>query len=134
MSAQINRFQIVSRNCNFLGRKITRKESNGSFPPFLTQNGNFRYINKFTKNQVVFEKSATYFDNPEAAKQAFALVPEATILVILYDPAKRSYSWYQVGVKIHFTKPYQNGTTILAYESPQWYSSCEFEKFWGDSG
>ncbi|KAK6020213.1 hypothetical protein OSTOST_14137, partial [Ostertagia ostertagi] len=34
------------------------------------------------------DKSATYFDNPSAAKQAFALIPNAKIVVILYDPQK----------------------------------------------
>ncbi|PIO52894.1 hypothetical protein TELCIR_25792, partial [Teladorsagia circumcincta] len=53
------------------------------------------YSKRFTAAHVVFDKSATYFDNPSAAKQAFALVPNAKIVVILYDPTRRAYSWYQ---------------------------------------
>ncbi|WKY06584.1 hypothetical protein Q1695_006623 [Nippostrongylus brasiliensis] len=53
------------------------------------------YTQKFSRAHVVFDKSATYFDNPNAAKQAFALVPNAKIVVILYDPSRRAYSWYQ---------------------------------------
>lgn len=44
----------------------------------------------------LFEKSATYFDSKDAPKRAHALVPDAKLLVILYDPAQRAYSWYQV--------------------------------------
>ncbi|CAI4222133.1 unnamed protein product [Auanema sp. JU1783] len=53
------------------------------------------YINKFTPAKVVFEKSATYFDNPEAAKQLSSLLPDAKVVVILYNPTLRAYSWYQ---------------------------------------
>ncbi|PIO59565.1 sulfotransferase domain protein [Teladorsagia circumcincta] len=52
------------------------------------------YSKRFTAAHVVFDKSATYFDNPSAAKQAFALVPNAKIVVILYDPTRRAYSCY----------------------------------------
>lgn len=50
----------------------------------------------FSSAHVVFDKSATYFDSAVAAKQAFSLLPQAKIVVILYDPARRAYSWYQV--------------------------------------
>ncbi|KAJ1368506.1 hypothetical protein KIN20_029649, partial [Parelaphostrongylus tenuis] len=53
------------------------------------------YSRQFTSAQIVLEKSATYFDNAYAALQAHALVPEAKIVVLLYDPARRAYSWYQ---------------------------------------
>uniref|UniRef100_A0A1I7XJV0 DNA polymerase II subunit 2 n=1 Tax=Heterorhabditis bacteriophora TaxID=37862 RepID=A0A1I7XJV0_HETBA len=59
-------------------------------------NAIFRYANKFKPSRVVYEKSATYFDNLDSAKQVATLIPDAKIIVILYDPAKRAYSWYQV--------------------------------------
>ncbi|VDO05816.1 unnamed protein product [Haemonchus placei] len=65
------------------------------------------YSSKFSPAHVVFDKSATYFDNPAAAKQAFTLVPNAKIVVILYDPARRAYSWYQ-----HMLA--HNDTTVIA--------------------
>ena len=46
---------------------------------------------------VVFEKSATYFDQEIVAKRLSALLPKAPVVVILIDPGKRAYSWYQVG-------------------------------------
>lgn len=55
-----------------------------------------RYISNFNKSHVIFEKSATYFDNTDAAKQVSVLLPSANVVVILYDPALRAYSWYQV--------------------------------------
>ena len=45
---------------------------------------------------LLFEKSATYFDSPLAAKRASALLPGAKIVAILEDPVRRAYSWYQV--------------------------------------
>ncbi|VDP14357.1 unnamed protein product [Heligmosomoides polygyrus] len=53
------------------------------------------YSGMFSSAHVVFDKSATYFDSAVAAKQAFSLLPQAKIVVILYDPARRAYSWYQ---------------------------------------
>ncbi|KAK3588977.1 hypothetical protein CHS0354_043147 [Potamilus streckersoni] len=44
---------------------------------------------------LLFEKSATYFDNADAPMRAFALLPKTKIISILVDPAKRAYSWYQ---------------------------------------
>ncbi|EPB77003.1 hypothetical protein ANCCEY_03911 [Ancylostoma ceylanicum] len=58
-------------------------------------NGIEWYTRQFTRAHVVYDKSATYFDNANAARDAFALVPDAKIVVILYDPARRAYSWYQ---------------------------------------
>ncbi|VDM40201.1 unnamed protein product [Toxocara canis] len=55
-----------------------------------------QFLNKTSpEHTVVFEKSATYFDNPEAPRTAAALLPKANIIVILLDPAIRAYSWYQ---------------------------------------
>ncbi|CAJ0604455.1 unnamed protein product [Cylicocyclus nassatus] len=53
------------------------------------------YAHHFSKSRIIFEKSATYFDNGNAAKDAFALIPDAKIIVILSDPSRRAYSWYQ---------------------------------------
>ncbi|CAD6191323.1 unnamed protein product [Caenorhabditis auriculariae] len=59
------------------------------------ENGIEWYSRHFRHSIVVFEKSATYFDNPNAPKQAAALVPNTKVLIVLYDPAKRAYSWFQ---------------------------------------
>ncbi|VDK48122.1 unnamed protein product, partial [Cylicostephanus goldi] len=53
------------------------------------------YAHHFSKSRIVYEKSATYFDNGNAARDAFALIPNAKIIVILSDPSRRAYSWYQ---------------------------------------
>ena len=45
---------------------------------------------------LLFEKSATYFESRLAARRASALLPGANIVVILDDPIRRAYSWYQV--------------------------------------
>uniref|UniRef100_A0A914ZHT9 [heparan sulfate]-glucosamine N-sulfotransferase n=2 Tax=Parascaris univalens TaxID=6257 RepID=A0A914ZHT9_PARUN len=47
------------------------------------------------QHTIIFEKSATYFDNTDAPRLAAALLPKADIIVILLDPAIRAYSWYQ---------------------------------------
>lgn len=44
---------------------------------------------------LLYEKSATYFDQIQAPKRAHALLPDNYIVVVLIDPAKRAYSWYQ---------------------------------------
>ena len=53
----------------------------------------FPKVNKSTT--VVFEKSANYFDSSLAPRRAAALLPKAKLIVILSDPSKRAYSWYQ---------------------------------------
>ncbi|XP_022105719.1 bifunctional heparan sulfate N-deacetylase/N-sulfotransferase 4-like [Acanthaster planci] len=58
------------------------------------------YLNFFpqvdnTSADVLFEKSATYFDNLHAPRRAHWLLPKAKLIAILIDPAKRAYSWYQ---------------------------------------
>ena len=45
---------------------------------------------------LLFEKSATYFVHPMAPQRAKALLPQAQLVVILADPSRRAYSWYQV--------------------------------------
>ncbi|CAJ0959022.1 unnamed protein product, partial [Mesorhabditis belari] len=64
------------------------------------ENGLEWYIDKFSPSSTVFEKSATYFDNTEAPIQVFTLIPNAKIVVVLYDPALRAYSWFQ-HIKAH---------------------------------
>ncbi|XP_076806907.1 bifunctional heparan sulfate N-deacetylase/N-sulfotransferase 1-like [Clavelina lepadiformis] len=46
-------------------------------------------------NTILFEKSATYFDQAVVAKRLNALLPKKPVIAILLDPAKRAYSWYQ---------------------------------------
>ncbi|KAM3726828.1 Bifunctional heparan sulfate N-deacetylase/N-sulfotransferase [Dirofilaria immitis] len=58
---------------------------------------------------IVFEKSATYFDNPDAPRTSSALLPKAEIVIILLDPAMRAYSWYQ-HMRAH------NDTTAMTHE------------------
>ncbi|KAF2355048.1 Heparan sulfate-N-deacetylase [Trinorchestia longiramus] len=45
--------------------------------------------------QVIFEKSATYFDSPVAPARVRALLPNARLVVLLLPPERRAYSWYQ---------------------------------------
>ena len=45
-----------------------------------------------------FEKSANYFDAEKTTARVHALLPTAKLIVILIDPAKRAYSWFQVSV------------------------------------
>ena len=57
------------------------------------------YYEKFSNrpyNQIIFEKSANYFDNHETPIDLSALLPNARLIVILSDPVDRAYSWYQV--------------------------------------
>ena len=61
----------------------------------------YRYMEFFPDltndtEKVMFEKSATYFDMEESPRRAHALLPNAKLISILIDPAKRAYSWYQV--------------------------------------
>ena len=74
-----------------------------------------RYMDNFdypTKNQLLFEKSATYFTHPFAPYRAAQLLPEAKIIIILHDPVIRAYSWYQVNniqnafSSSHVSKPF----------------------------
>lgn len=47
---------------------------------------------------VLFEKSATYFDNPAVPQLMRHLLSDIKIIVLLMDPIDRAYSWYQVTV------------------------------------
>ncbi|XP_046856204.1 bifunctional heparan sulfate N-deacetylase/N-sulfotransferase 2-like [Xenia sp. Carnegie-2017] len=44
---------------------------------------------------LLFEKTANYFDSRKTPSRAFALLPQVKILIILKDPVKRAYSWFQ---------------------------------------
>lgn len=46
-------------------------------------------------NQILFEKSANYFDAVKGPMRVSALLPNAKIITIFIDPMKRAYSWYQ---------------------------------------
>ena len=48
------------------------------------------------QNTMLFEKSANYFDSEITPKRVQALLPQVKIIVIITDPGKRAYSWYQV--------------------------------------
>lgn len=57
------------------------------------------YAEKFmntSRTTVIFEKTANYFDNPTAPESIHSLLPNSKLLIILSDPVKRAYSWYQV--------------------------------------
>lgn len=51
--------------------------------------------------QMLFEKSANYFDNELTPKRVQALLPNVRIIVLLADPIRRAYSWYQVIISLH---------------------------------
>ena len=70
-----------------------------------------RYMSNFhypTKNQLLFEKSATYLTHPLAPARASELLPEAKIIIILHDPVIRAYSWYQVSFVWNSFQPISN--------------------------
>ena len=58
-----------------------------------------RYMDFFplpNNDTIIFEKSANYFDQLLTPKRVNALLGNNYIVVVLIDPAKRAYSWYQV--------------------------------------
>ena len=52
--------------------------------------------NHINFSQITFEKSATYFTHLLAPERIRVLLPDVKLIVILADPIKRAYSWYQV--------------------------------------
>ncbi|CAL8113862.1 unnamed protein product [Orchesella dallaii] len=52
-------------------------------------------VEESVKKPILFEKSATYFDNELVPRRAHALLPKSKIVTILISPSKRAYSWYQ---------------------------------------
>jgi len=76
-------------------------------------------------NMILFEKSANYFDARKTPMRAHALLPEAKIITILYNPMKRAYSWYQVWNKLigfltHFHHPFSTAWAV----SHNWKKIC----------
>ena len=64
---------------------------------------NFPYPkNNLNFTQFVFEKSATYFNHPLTPERVHALIPQAKVIILLADPIKRAYSWYQVSPDFAF--------------------------------
>jgi len=51
-----------------------------------------------SRGRLLFEKSAGYFDSELAPLRLYTLLPRVKLVCILLDPAKRAYSWYQVGL------------------------------------
>lgn len=47
-------------------------------------------------SDIIFEKTANYFDNELAPIYIKNLLPESKLIVILTNPIDRAYSWYQV--------------------------------------
>ncbi|KAL3118157.1 hypothetical protein niasHT_001931 [Heterodera trifolii] len=80
------------------------------------------YAEQFANNtgavSVLFEKTANYFDNPNAPAAVHALVPNARLIVILDDPAQRAYSWYQ-HMRAH------NNSVALQHTAEQLFISNE---------
>ena len=66
----------------------------------------FRYMDFFpipNNDTLLFEKSANYFDNSVVPRRLHALLSESYIIVVLINPIKRAYSWYQVIHSLIFT-------------------------------
>ncbi|CAI9723640.1 heparan sulfate N-deacetylase N-sulfotransferase [Octopus vulgaris] len=55
----------------------------------------FKLDNPNQTDIVFFEKTAAYFDNPMAPMRIASLIPDVKLVLILLDPIKRAYSWYQ---------------------------------------
>ncbi|XP_018649753.1 putative heparan sulfate n-deacetylase/n-sulfotransferase [Schistosoma mansoni] len=58
-------------------------------------NNRSNYLKSYAAEQIRFEKSATYFDNPKSPARIQALMPEVKLIVLLRNPIERAYSWYQ---------------------------------------
>lgn len=58
------------------------------------------YLSKFptrsNRTIRIFEKSANYFDGDKVPERVHALLPKVKLIIILINPIKRAYSWYQV--------------------------------------
>uniref|UniRef100_UPI00358FA339 uncharacterized protein n=1 Tax=Myxine glutinosa TaxID=7769 RepID=UPI00358FA339 len=48
-----------------------------------------------TQAEILFEKSANYFDSINAPRRAAALLPHARLIALLAPPGQRAHSWYQ---------------------------------------
>jgi hypothetical protein len=67
--------------------------------------------------QLLFEKSANYFDNELTPKRVQALLPNARILLLLVDPVRRAYSWYQVTFSFVLNYPVFPKLTLIQLNS-----------------
>lgn len=47
-------------------------------------------------SDIIFEKTANYFDNNLAPLYIKNLLPKIKLIIILTNPVDRAYSWYQV--------------------------------------
>ncbi len=71
-----------------------------------------------SRRKTIFEKSANYFDADDAPHRAHALLPNAKLIAILINPAKRAYSWYQVYNNLLFMKTAVDLWSNIAIEVP----------------
>lgn len=87
---------------------FTNKQIENSFEELHFFNGkNYEkglkwYAEKFvnfraTSKDIIFEKTANYFDSELAPQYIKNLLPNVKLVVILSNPVDRAYSWYQVG-------------------------------------
>lgn len=63
----------------------------------------FPYPDSSSSCRVVFEKTANYFNHELGPLRVHSLLPRAKIIIILSDPVKRAYSWYQHQVAHNFS-------------------------------
>ncbi|CAH8572817.1 unnamed protein product [Schistosoma turkestanicum] len=62
---------------------------------FNNNDNRSNYFKHYFVEQIRFEKSATYFDNPKTPPRIQALMPKVKLIVLLRNPVERAYSWYQ---------------------------------------
>ena len=55
-----------------------------------------RFPNRSSSNILLFDKSSSYFANSAVSFRIKAITPKARLIIILDDPARRAYSFYQV--------------------------------------
>ena len=60
------------------------------------------------RSRLVFEKSAGYFDSELAPQRIHALLPHVKLICILLNPARRAYSWYQVGMSLELSSSFEH--------------------------
>ncbi|KAL5506571.1 hypothetical protein EMCRGX_G008243 [Ephydatia muelleri] len=73
---------------------------------------------------VVFEKTANYFNHELGPLRAHTLLPRAKIIVILSDPIKRAYSWYQHQVAHNFSTALNYSFSEVLY-APYYHNASE---------
>ncbi|GFO16426.1 bifunctional heparan sulfate n-deacetylase/n-sulfotransferase [Plakobranchus ocellatus] len=69
------------------------------FSSNLYDNGIDWYASRFPEKKndqtVLFEKSANYFSHHRTPQRVKELMPDAKIIIIMNNPSRRAYSWYQ---------------------------------------